>query len=226
MSYTFSDQQSLLSILLGDSLTGTTDAYPTAIRKKYINRGELQYAKDTKMLREKASGTISSSQISVPSDWLETVTLIVNNFVITKEREISIRDWERWYNYNGNIPLYYMSEESGTRYFKLLGGGINGLAYSLYYIKKPTTELSADSDTSLFPEEFREASVYWSAFQLLTQLGKNSISDRNLQIYQKLVKDGQMYAEELYVKKDYAYPDNNIIDGFTNDIQGGGFDYA
>ena len=225
MSYTFSDQQGLLSILLGDSNTGTDDAFPLAVRKKYINRGEMQFAKDTKMVHEKTSGTVASSQISLPSDFLEIYALIIDNKVLTKEREISVKDYERWYNYNGNIPLYYVSEESGTRYIKLLGSA-NGLSYTLYYIRKPSTELSSDSDTSILPEEFREASVYYAAHELLQQAGKNSQSDRLYAKYQKFVRDGQDYVERLYMNKDYAHPDTNMIGGFTNDIQGNGYDFA
>lgn len=222
MSYTFLNQQEKLSVLLGDSNTGTDDAFPLALRKKEINRGELHYARNTKLLREKATGTISGNSISIPSDWLETVTLVVGTYVLTKKDEISIQDYERWSSYGGSRPVYYMSEESGTRYFKFLGTG-TGSTYSLYYIKRPTTELSSDSDVSLFPEEFREASVYYAAGELLQQQGKNDISDRYLSKYAGMVRDGRDYAEETYVTQSYANPDVNMIGNSETDMQGGGF---
>lgn len=222
MSYTFLNQQEKLSVLLGDSNTGTDDAFPLALRKKEINRGELHYARNTKLLREKATGTISGNSISIPSDWLETVTLVVGTYVLTKKDEISIQDYERWSSYGGSRPVYYMSEESGTRYFKFLGTG-TGSTYSLYYIKRPTTELSSDSDVSLFPEEFREASVYYAAGELLQQQGKNDISDRYLNKYAGMVRDGRDYAEETYVTQSYANPDVNMIGNSETDMQGGGF---
>ncbi len=222
MSYTFLNQQEKLSVLLGDSNTGTDDAFPLALRKKEINRGELHYARNTKLLREKATGTISGNSISIPSDWLETVTLIVGSYVLTKKDEISIQDYERWSSYGGSRPVYFMSEESGTRYFKFLGTG-TGSTYSLYYIKRPTTELSDDSDVSLFPEEFREASVYYAAGELLQQQGKNDISDRYLNKYAGMVRDGRDYAEETYVTQSYANPDVNMIGNSETDMQGGGF---
>lgn len=222
MSYTFLNQQEKLSVLLGDSNTGTDDAFPLALRKKEINRGELHYARNTKLLREKATGTISGNSISIPSDWLETVTLVVGTYVLTKKDEISIQDYERWSSYGGSRPVYYMSEESGTRYFKFLGTG-TGSTYSLYYIKRPTTELSSDSDVSLFPEEFREASVYYAAGELLQQQGKNDISDRYLSKYAGMVRDGRDYAEETYVTQSYANPDVNMIGNSEIDMQGGGF---
>lgn len=225
MSFTFLNQQELLSSLLGDSNTGTDDQFPLAQRKKAINRGEWCFAKDTKFLREKASGTVSSSQITIPSDFLEVYCLIVNNLVLTNDREVSIKEYERWYNYSGNVPLYYFSEESSVRYLKFLGTTTSA-TYSLYYIKKPTTELSSDSDVSLFPEEFREASVYYAAYQLMMQMGKSQLSDRYYQIYQKYVRDAQDYAERLYVDKNYANPDTNSVGGFTNDVQGVGYDFG
>lgn len=225
MSYTFLDQQTKLSQLLGDSNTGTDDQFPLTIRKKELNRGELQYAKDTKIIHEKATGVVASAQIALPSDFLEIYTLVVNNYVITRDREISVKDWERWYNYSGNIAVYYISEESGVRYIKFLGS-VNGLAYTLYYIKRPVTELSGDTEVSLFPEEFREAPVFYAASQLFQQLGKTQLADRYLSVYLKLVRDGQAYVENLYLDKMYAVPDTNMIGGFTNDIQGQGFDYS
>lgn len=226
MSYVFSDAQTKLSILLQDSNTGTDDAFPLTVRKKELNRGELQYAKDTKMLRNKATGTLdATNKLAVPSDWLETVALIVNNYVIGKDREISIEDYERYYNYSGSYPFYYMSEESGTRYFVFFGN-VTGVAYSLFYIAKPTTELSSDSDTSKFPEEFREAPVYYAAGQFMQQIGQTLQADRYLTIYTKFVRDGQDYAERMYIKKGYANPDTNMVEAGSTDVQGVGYDFG
>lgn len=225
MSFTFENQQDLLSILVGDSNEGSDDAFPTAVRKKYINRGEWHFAIDTKFVREKATGTVSSLQISVPSDWFETYALIVGDYVLTKDDEISIKDYERWSSYGGSRPKFHMSEESGTRYFKFLGSA-NSLAYSLYYFKKPSTELSGDSDTSIFPEEFREASVYWAAGELLQQQGKNAIADKYKAIYNKYVHDAQALVERIYVDRDYAVPDTNQMGDQTTDFQGRGYDFA
>ena len=79
MSYTFLDQQNKLSRLLGDANTSSDDAFPLDDRKKEINRGEVQFAKDTKMLMKKITGTVSNQEISLPSDWFETYVLVVNN---------------------------------------------------------------------------------------------------------------------------------------------------
>lgn len=225
MSYAFSDQQGLLSIILGDSNTGADDAWPLATRKKYLNRGEMQFCKDSKLVREYVTGTVASSQIEFPSDMLDIYCLIVGNYVITKDREVSIKDYERYYNYSGTPPYYYISEESGTRYIKFFGSA-NDLTYKLYYFKKPSTELSSDSDTSIIPEEFREASVHYAAAQLLYQVGKNTIADMHMAIYNKLVRDGQDLAERLYMNKEYANPDMNIVGGTATDLVGGGFDFA
>ena len=222
MSYLFSDQQSKLSTLLADSNTGTDDAFPLATRKKEINRGEVQFAKDTHILKEYATGTVSGNQIAIPSDWLETYTLIVGNYVIKDDREVSIQDYERLYNYGGNTPYYYYWEFSGTRYIKFFGTA-TGSTYYIYYFKKPTTELSSDSDTSLFPEEYREASVYYAAAELMQQMGKNSISDRFRQRYFEFVRKAQEDVEKHHMTKNYPHPDINEVGGFTNDIQGIGW---
>lgn len=226
MAYVFSDAQNKLSILLQDSNTGADDAWPLTIRKKELNRGELQFAKDSMCVRNKATGTLDATKkITLPTDFLEVVTIIVSNYNLDRDREISIQDYERWYNYAGAYPLYYFSEESGVRYIYFIGS-VTGLAYSLYYISRPTTELSGDSDTSLLPEEFREGPVYYAASQLLQQVGKSEYADRYLAIYSRLVRDAQKYAESMYRSKRYAAPDTNYTDLGSTDVQGGGYDYG
>lgn len=225
MSYTFSDAQAQLSILLQDSNTGTDDAWPLAIRKKQLNRGEMQFAKDSKFLRNKATGTLDSTKkLAIPSDWIETKVLIVNNCVINSNREIAIQDYDRYKDYLGAYPYYYMTMESGVRYFVFIGA-VDGLTYTMHYISKPSTELSADSDTSSLPEEYREAPVYYCAGQLMQQVGKSEYADRYFNMYQRMVRDAQMQAETLYMDKQYANPDMNLI-VTDQDTQGYGFDYG
>lgn len=226
MSYAFSDQQVKLSVLLQDSNTGTDDAWPLAIRKKELNRGELQFAKDTKLYRNKATGTLdATNKLAFPSDWLETTCLIVNNYVLNRDREIAIQDYDRYKDYGGSYPLYYISQESGTRYFNFIGS-VTSVAYTLHYIARPVTELSDDADVSVFPEEFREAPAYYAAAQLIQQVGKSEYADRYLAIYTRLVRDAQSQAEILYMNRQTANPDTNYIAAGDTDIQGGGYDYG
>jgi hypothetical protein len=226
MAYTFSDQQAKLSVLLQDSNTSADDAWPLAIRKKELNRGEVQFAKDTKYYRNKATGTLDvTNKLAVPADWLETTCLIVNDYVLNRDREIAVQDYDRYKNYGGSYPIYYMTQESGTRYFVFLGA-VTGVAYVLHYIARPTTELSDGTDTSVFPEEFREASVYYAAGQLLQQVGKSGYADRYLAIYTRLVRDAQAEAEKMYMTKQYANPDVNMVDAGQTDMQGYGFDFG
>ena len=225
MSYTFLNQQSKLSSLLGDSNTSTDDQFPSASRLKELNRGEMDFCRRTKLIHEKVTGTVAASQLAWPSDMLEPYVLIVDSKVITKDREISAKDYERWATYNGSTVMYYISEESGTRYFKFLGSS-TGLTYILFYIKKPSTELSSDSDTSILPEELREASVYYAASELMRQIGKNEIANTYWQKYMDLVREGIDKADEMYMDKQYANPDVNAVGPNTTDVQGGGFDYS
>lgn len=225
MSYTFLNAQEQLSILLQDSNTGSDDAWPLTIRKKQLNRGEMQFAKDSKFLRNKATGTLDSTKkLAVPSDLVETKVLIVNNCVINSNREIAIQDYDRYKDYSGTYPYYYMTMESGVRYFVFLGA-VDGLTYTMHYISKPSTELSSDSDTSQFPEEYREAPVYYCAGQLMQQVGKSEYADRYFNMYQRMVRDAQAQAETLYMDRQYANPDMNLI-VTDQDTQGYGFDYG
>lgn len=224
MSYVFSDAQSKLSSLLGDDNTGTTDQFPLATRKKELNRGEMNFALKTHCVREYATGTVASAQIALPSDCLQIHVLVVGNYVITKDREVSIEDYERWGQYGGAIPMYYTDERSGVRYIQFFGS-VNGLTYKLWYFKKPSTELSSDSDASIFPEEFREGPVYYAAAELLRQIGKNAIADSYFARFLDIVREAKKYSEELYMTKSYAHPDTNLI-AAEQDIVGGGFDNA
>lgn len=222
MAYAFLAQQNKLTRLLGDANVSTDDMWPTADRKAELNRGELQFAKDARYLMEYATGSVSSSEISVPSDWLKTFVLIVNNYIITADREISIQDYERFYNYAGTPPYYYYWRFSGTRKIKFIGS-VNGQTYNLYYFRRPTTDLDADADISIHDEEYREASAYYAAYSLLEQIGKTAMADRYKARYLEYVRDAQKFSEEHYLTKEYAHPDNNIIGGAnTSDVQGGG----
>jgi hypothetical protein len=228
MSYTFNDQLNKLSSLLGDPNTSSDDMWPLAIRKKEINRGELAFAKDSHLLKEYATGTVASMEISVPSDWLETYILIIDNYIITNDREISLADWERYYNWNGDIPYYYFWEFSGTRKIKLLGNStnINGDTYYFYYFKKPTTELSDAADVSLFPEEYREASVYKAAAELLEQIAKTQLADRYRLAYQALVAQAIIEGEKHFIDKQYPRPDKGGDENSSSvDIEGKGYQF-
>jgi len=175
MSYTFNDQLNKLASLLGDSNTDTDSQWPLADRKKEINRGEIRFTRDTKAIREYVTGTVASNEITIPTDWLETHVLIINDHEITNKEEIPISDIPRYVNWQGTPPKYYFWEVSGVRTLTLLGD-VNGQTYQLWYFKKPSIELSEITDTSIIPEEYREASVYYAAGELLDQIGKHQIA--------------------------------------------------
>jgi hypothetical protein len=222
MSWTFSDSQDFLSQLLGDPNTSSDDQFPTNQRNRELNNGELQFARDAKNLREYATGSVSSSQIAVPSDWLGTYVLIIDDKVITNDREIAIQDWERYVNYSGAPPYYYYWEFSGTRYIKIIG---SATIYKLFYWKRPTTALSNASDVSLHPEEYRKGPVYFAAAELLKQIGKHQESGLFYQSYQEYVLRANTDIGKSFVNKEYARPDFGEGNISTTDIQGQGYRY-
>lgn len=221
MSYTFGDQQNFLSTLLGDSNVSTDDQWPTAQRLTELNNGELQFARDAKNLREYATGTITNDQIAVPSDWLRTYLLIVDDYVLNANREIAIQDWERYVNYAGSPPYYYFWEYSGTRYIKFIG---TGTTYEWYYFKRPTTALSATTDVSLHPEEYRKAPVYFAAAELLKQIGKHQEAKLMMQYYAEYVERASTDIGKTYIEKNLASPDFGDSDiPYSADRQGQGY---
>jgi hypothetical protein len=213
MAFTFANAQSKLSRLIGDSNTSTDDPFPLADRKKELNRGEVQFAKDTKMLLKKATGTVSSQTIAIPSDWLETHVLVVNDDVFTNDREISLTEWERYKDAGGDW-FYLWGDTSGDNAINFLTANQDSKSYALYYFYFPTTELDADGDISEFPEFFREASVYYAASEFMDQIGKTQLSLKHRQAYEALVQEGMVYAERRYMNKQLARPDifNNFED--------------
>lgn len=225
MSFTFANQQTLLSILLGDSNTGTDDAYSLTTRKLMLNRGELQFCRDSECVREKATGTISGTQLAFPTGLLRVVALIVNGVNVWGDRQTSITEYERWNTSGSAYPAVYVTHESGTRYFNFWGSS-NGQSYILHYVRKPTTDLSGDSDESIIPDEFREGPVYWAASELLQQVGKNSISDKYAAKYNGYVRAGKDYGDQIYLNLIYARPDVNMIDAGETDTVGNGYDFA
>ena len=223
MSWTFGDSQDFLSTLVGDSNVSTDDQWPTAQRNRELNNGELQFARDAKNLREYATGTITSSQIALPSDWLRTYVLIIDDFVINANREVAIQDWERYVNYAGSPPYFYFWEYSGTRYMKILGVGTT---YELYYFKRPTTALSATTDVSLHPEEYRKGPVYFAASELLRQIGKHQEAEIMMQNYAQYVERANNDMAKTYIEKNYASPDFGDSDiNQASDRQGQGYSH-
>lgn len=229
MSYTFLDQQNFLSNLLGDSNVDSSSQWPTAQRKTELNHAEKQFARDTKILMENASSTVSSMEISVPSGWIETFALYITigsiKYRIDGDREISPKDQERWSNYSGNVPYYYFWGFSGTRKIKLLGNSsaINGATYDFYYFEQPTTALSGDTDTSEIPEEYRQAVVYKAASNLMLQIGQFQKSKELLQFYDRLVQQARSEAGRWYEDYELPRPDFNVIEAQEVDIQGQGW---
>lgn len=222
MSYTLNDQLNFLSTLLGDPNSSGDDQWPTAQRLTEINNGELQFARDAKNLREYATGTVTGSQIAVPSDWLGTYVLIIDDKVISNAREIALQDWERYSNYAGAPPYYYFWEFSGTRYIKLIG---SATTYKWYYFKRPTTALSLTTDVSIHPEEYRKASVYFAASELLKQIGKHQESAIMNNEYSEYVMRAQGDVGKSFINKEYAQPDFGEGNISTTDIQGQGYQY-
>lgn len=222
MAYLFSDQQNFLSTLLGDSNTSSESMWPISQRITELNQGELIFARDAKNLREYETGTVSSSQIAMPSDWLGTYELVVDNYNLTNMREISLQDLERYSTYAGTPPLYYFWEYSGIRYIKFIG---SATTYKLYYWKRPTIALSADSDTSIHPEEYRKAPVYFAASELLKQIGKHQESQIMNQYYMEYVERANADVAKSFINKNYAKPDFGGMDISSTDIQGQGWRY-
>lgn len=221
----FLEQQSFLSELLGDPNTSNDDAFPLARRKEALNRGEIQFAIDSKILRNYATGTVSSNSITIPDDWIETYALVVDNKNVTNKRELSLHNWERHYQGGQDDPTYYMWQTSGTKTINFMStAGFEGKTYYLWYFAKPTTTLDDNTDTSVFPDEFREASVYWAAHRMFQQIGKNEISNRMFEQYMLIVNRAIIQSEKEYVNNIQSVPDmGDDASPSTIDRQGRGW---
>jgi len=221
----FQEQQAMLSELLGDSNTSSDDMFPLARRKAALNRGDIHFCKDSKCVREYATGSIASYELAVPSGWLETFCLIIDDDVIDGWRQIDLHQWER-YESNGNTePYYYMWEYSGTKKMKFLSSSaVNGKTYELYYFRKQTTALSGDSDESIIPDEYREGPVYYAASWLLKQIGKTELSNDSRNEYDRLVAESTVRTEKEYLKENRPSPDLDNVNVSGGYSQGdGGF---
>lgn len=204
----FAEQQALLSELLGDPNTSSDDMWPLARRKAALNRGDIQFCKDSHCVREYATGVIAGYELAVPNGWLETFCLIINNVVIDNAREIDLHEWEKYYNNGCNDPFYYIWEYSGAKKMKFMANsGVNGQTYYLYYFRKQATALDADADESIIPDEYREGPVYWAASWLLKQAGLTELAQQNRNDYDRLVMEAALKTEKEYKKENRPFPD-------------------
>lgn len=227
MAYTFLDQQNKLSSLLGDPNTTSADQFPIAQRIKELNRGEWQFSVDARDLHEYSTGIIANMQVPVPSDYISMFVLIiittVSQIVINSMDEISLKDWERYYLYQSNRPKFYVWDFSGQKQINLIGQTQNGQTYKLYYFKKPTTELAANTDISLHREEFREASAFYAASQLMQQIGKYTQASQFKEQYQMYVDRAYEIQKEEYIDADRSVPDFGVNPSVLTDVQGRGY---
>lgn len=227
MAYIFLDQQNKLSSLLGDPNTTTADMFPIAQRIKELNRGEWQFSVDARDLHEYATGTISNMQVPVPADYISMFVLIiittVSQIVINSMDEISLKDWERYYLYQSNRPKFYVWDFAGTKQINLIGQTQNGQTYKLYYFKKPTTELANNTDISLHREEFREASAFYAAAQLMQQIGKYTQATQFQEQYQMYVDRAYEIQSREYIDADRSVPDFGVNPSVLTDVQGRGY---
>lgn len=224
MAYDFAAQQAFLSKLLGDPNTSTDDMFPLADRKQELNNGEIEFARDSEWIKEFATDVVADNKLALPADYLQLFTLIIDNKVVDGVMEIDLHQWERFQDNGATEPFFYIWEFSGVREMRFLAGsGLNGLTYKLYYIKKPTTDLDDDADESLVPTEYRKASVYYAAKELLEQIGKTKLSDRYEAKYQVYVAKAIIDGEKLFRKSNQPYPDLGPTQGelSSTDRQGG-----
>lgn len=223
ITYTFGDQLDLLDILLGDPNDSTEDMFPAAIREMYINRGEVHFANDSKALRNYASGAVASQAITLPSDWLSVHVLILNNRDISK-LEVALQEYDRYLN-SGDYH-WYQWPVSGVDKINFLSAVGNGLTYKLWYFSKPTDKLHDIADTSIIPLEYREASVYWAASELMKQIGKTDLAQQYLAMYAAYVATASEDVKKKYMDRVNPNVDtgDNSLDSQV-DVQGKGYQY-
>jgi hypothetical protein len=223
-TFTFKEQQDLLTVILGDPQVSSEDMFPTAQRQMYLNRGELHFAQDSLCLREYATGTVSSQSITLPTNWLKTFVMVVNNQK-ADHLEVALHDYERYVN-SGDMH-WYQWDISDARYIKFLSSVADGYTYKLWYFKKPTTVLVNDADTSIIPIQYREASVYWAGWQLLQQIGKTDLANQAMQVYSAFVAQASQDSKEKYM--DRTNPNVDTGDEASSqssvDVEGRGYQY-
>ena len=224
MAMDFLKQQTFLGELIMDPNSSDDDQFTLSRRKEAINRGEIQFALDSKAIKEYATSTVSSGYITMPADWLETYILIIDNSVVSTRKEMALMNWERDYQSGEDGPNYYVWEFSGEKRMMFTDdAGYNGKTYKLFYFKKPTVTLTDDTDESIIPDEYREATPYWAASRLFQQIGKAELSNRMLEQYMFYVNKAIVQTHKEYVKFLPATPDiSTAFKSRTTDRQGHG----
>ncbi len=219
MTYTFGDQLDLMDILLGDPNTTDDDMFPLAIRKKYINRGEIKFALDSKSMRDYVGGNFVAGEIALPANWLKTHVLLIDGRK-ADQLEIALQDYERYAS--GGDNYWYQWEVSDVEQITLVNQATATLAYKLWYFKKPTVALDDIADVSIIPSEYREASVYWGASELVKQIGKLELAMTYMQIYASYINSAIADVKEKYMDRPNPNVDNDGDTVGETDRQGHG----
>lgn len=222
-TFTFNDQLNLLSVLLGDDNTSTSDMFPITIRKLMINRGEVRLAMDARDLRGYVTGTVTNYSIPIPDDFHQVFALVVNNRDVTRF-ETALQDYERYLN--SSDGRWYQWEQNNQQYLKFLGTAQENLSFNLWYFRVPLNVLDNLTDVSEHNIKHREASVYWAAQILMTQIGKTDLATQYLNMYQLLANDCLTDIKERYMNRPIPKVDTGDEQGIsTVDVEGKGFVY-
>lgn len=225
MGMTFLQQQNKLSRILGDPNSSTDDMWPATDRQFEINRGEVKFAEKSKSLFGLITGTVASQKISLPSGFLGIHQLVVNYINMTGKMEMPLQDYDR-YIASGDDKYYFWVTAGGVRQLNFIDANSNGLTYSLWYFKKPIVDLSGDTDESPFEDEFREASVYYAAGELLPQSGKFQLADYYKSEFKRVSEEAKAVTEALFLNSQRPFPDIGNRHQYDKDIQGIGTQYG
>jgi len=219
----FSEQQTLLSELLGDPNTDSDDMFPSARRLAALNRGDIQFCEDSLCVKEYATGTVASSKIDCPSGWVKNHCLIINDEVIDDWRQIDLHQWERYVQNNSEEPFYYLWTFSGTKSMRFLSNAnVNGKTYYLYYFKKQTSALALDADESIIPDQYREAPVFYAAYWLFLQIGQYQRAAAMKNVYDDFVAKADAASRREFLQENRPSPDTGDQRLFGGYRQGDG----
>jgi hypothetical protein len=151
---------------------------PTAV-KAWLNDAQLDLASRLRPLTKTTTGTLSTTTLALPSDFLGLRTLRFG------DDDIEVVDDEV---FNDAVDAGAVLDHTMARItegkFEFYPTPAVGTAYELRYYRKPTT-LVADADVSELPEELHVKMVYWALFQAMLQVGEEGRADRWLALYEK-----------------------------------------
>jgi hypothetical protein len=175
--------------ILRDDASSDSDRFiPDAEITDWVNDSIVEMGDRTQSVRRKASGTVATTTITIPSDALRVTQLML---VGKQAQRIDDDDeWFDWVHQSGTVPRpIWRIAEANIEIYPTQGGA----AYELHYVARPYTFTSSTDNTkSDLPYALQVRVIHMARAMALYKEMRQGEGDRHMQLAQQGLDPGTL----------------------------------